>query len=192
MNHLKGMAAPLDRVIAADGAAVYSSMSSEFLKDDYFQQEPLSASRRMTLRTSYILNRPYFLANLLGTYTDFLQYARKPVTELMQDSIDQSWIAKMFFSSNVDSLVRRYQAQDASRNLALTAVTARLQGLQEGAYKKPAALPRSVYTGETAEFRALPDGSIEISFPKTIKMWDQKFAKGPPERPRLKWKLPPL
>ena len=130
LKHLKGMAAPLDRVIAADGAAVYSSMSSEYLKDDYFQQEPLSTSRRMTLRTSYLLNRPYFLANLLDTYTDFLQYARKPFTEITQDSIDQSWIAKMFFSSNVDSLVRRYQAQDAARNLALTAVTARLQGLK--------------------------------------------------------------
>ena len=192
LKHLKAMAAPLDRVIAADGAAVYSSMSTEFLKDDYFQQEPLSASRRMTLRTSYILNRPYFLANLLETYTEYSQYARRPVAEISQDSIDQSWIAKMFFSSNVDSLVRRYQAQEAARNLALTAVTTRLHGLQKGAYKKPVELPRSVYTGETAEFRTLPDGSLEISFPKTIKMWDQKFAKAPPERPRLQWRLPPL
>lgn len=189
IHHLKSMATPLDRVIAADGAAVYSSLAEKFLQEEYFEQEPLPASQRILLRTSYVFNRPYFLAKMLGTYTDILHLARRPVSTSRDSSLDRSWVSAMFFSSNVEALVRRYQAQEAARSLAMTAIDLRLQGLREGRYQKPVNLPKSIYTGETAHYRVLPDGSVELSFPQTIRLWDERFAKGPPERPRLLWKL---
>ena len=192
IKHLQSMATPIDRIIAIDGSMLYRSLSKRFLDDDYFEQERVPATRRISLMTSYALNRSYFLANLLENYSELVDYARKPAPETANSSFDQTWIAAMFFSSNLETLLRRYQGMDAARHLAATAVQMRLQGLQDRQYKKPSNLPKSSYSGETAQYRVLSDGSVELSFPETIRLWESKFPKTPPERPRLSWILPAL
>ena len=193
LKHLQSMAVPLNRVIATDGAMVYDAMSSEFLSKEFFQQGSVTRREWIPLKTSYLFNRPYFLANMLDIYTELLQYSRKPAIQNGIASVNHSWVSTIFFSSNIETIIRRFQAQDAARSLALTALQTRLDALKDGFYKQPDQLPTSPYTHEKASYKILQDGRVELSFPETIKLWNQTFAEKEYVRPpRLIWRLPKL
>ena len=77
--------------------------------------------------------------------------------------------------------IHRDQATLSARRLARVAIEQRRARISGADY--PAALPSaptSIYTGETATWRRLDDGSAEIAFPETERAWEAIDESTPP------------
>jgi hypothetical protein len=93
--------------------------------------------------------------------------------------------------------IRREQWTRSARALGRFALELRLARVGHGAYpREPSALPVSAATGETAAYRLLDDGSVEIAFPEAEASWTDEVRSSDPSGKirtpdfNLCWRLP--
>jgi hypothetical protein len=90
------------------------------------------------------------------------------------------WLVRSMATNHL-SAIHRDQATLSARRLARVVLGQRQARLAGAPY--PASLqqlPASLYTGETATWRLLPDGSAELAFPETERAWESIFERTAP------------
>lgn len=97
------------------------------------------------------------------------------------------------FVPNFSDAASRDQATRSARALAAAALAARRARLKDGSYPDTlAALPTSPFSGETAVYEKLPDGSAEIAFPVAEESFRIRGGTVIPKvPPKLRWHLSP-
>jgi hypothetical protein len=99
---------------------------------------------------------------------------------------------------NYRHAIQRLQWIQSARALGRLAVDLRLSRLGHGVYpSQPADLPLSAATGETAVYRILDDGTVEVAFPAAEANWEIEEARADQTGKigtadyNLRWRLPP-
>lgn len=197
LSHLESVRAPLRRVLLREGANFHALSRPE----DLFEiKRP--ALRRLLRLARY----DRLVASVrLESWVRFVELADTPLAGLDSATLRALSLPKrplLFFDEslypislyitfpNAEDAARVDQATRSTLLLARLAVGTRRTFLGSGSYPDQVALlPESPYTGETAAYEKLPDGSVEIAFP----LAEERFRLQRPvgRQPRLRWRLSP-
>lgn len=195
LQHIKSMAQPLPRVIAADGAAMYITLQKGFPVD--FNS---SESQFQLLPWIYRVDRLGLMADALESDVEMVKLSRIPIQNWADTGVPRqdSWISASFRKElwrNDIEAIERFQAMESSRVLALTALQLSLEAAKSGRYPDQLSSDLSTitspYTGKRLIYIVSTDGSATLSFPEDEKFWLRKREDfWVPQKPLFAWKLP--
>jgi len=123
-------------------------------------------------------------------------YAREVMMDVRSPVPYAARLARVL-APNYLHAIRREQWVRSARALGRLALDLRLSRAGHGAYPRPPIdLPVSAATGETAVYRILEDGGVEVVYPETEASWDaedrraDKTGKISSAKVNLRWRLP--
>lgn len=212
LDHLDAATVPSRQPFAADSASVMPWLLSGDATADL-------ASARMQARWRSPLSLPLralgldreVAALLLECGLRAVESLERPTTGMTEHDFSvrmldlhspvpgASYVARtLSIVPNFFSAIQREQWSRSARALARLAVDLRLSRAGHGRYPPELdGLPVSPASGETATYRVLDDGSVEIAFPAAAESFlaedrrTDKSGKLSARDPNLRWRLPP-